>query len=67
MPNPDLMQIPKVIAGNPVSPRVLCLVTANFILATVLFGRLGCLPSGLGVAPQPCAWQFSSALSAAVD
>lgn len=36
-PGPDLNWIPKVIAGNPVSPHAMWLTPANFVLATRQF------------------------------
>lgn len=62
-PGTDLNLIPKVIAGNPMSPHALWLTPANFILATTQLGGL-CFR-----ALQTSACQFSSAtaLSAADD
>lgn len=36
-PGTDLNWIPKVIAGNPVSPHAMWLTPANFVLATRQF------------------------------
>lgn len=56
-PGTDLNLIPKVIAGNPMSPHASWLTPANFILATVPCGGLffGAL--------QTSACQFSSAMA----